>query len=332
MSKTLIIAEAGVNHNGKLDIAFQLCKAAKEAGADVIKFQTWITEKIITKTVTQAEYQKQNTGTMDSQFDMLKKLELSFNDFRKIKAYCDDLDIIFASTADEQESLDFLIGLGIPFIKIGSGEITNIPYLRYVGSKQMPTILSCGMSTLADIDCAIRILLEAGAKDLTLLHCTTNYPCPYDEVNLMAIKTLSETFGIPTGYSDHTKGIEVPIAAVALGAKVIEKHFTLDCNMNGPDHLASTEPSEFKRMVDCVRNVEESLGNGIKRPTASEKEISEVVLKRIVALKDIEDGQCFSEEMLTVKRCDKGIPAQYWDLVIGTKAKRSYVIDDPIDL
>ncbi|MEE0892887.1 MAG: N-acetylneuraminate synthase [Treponema sp.] len=331
-AKCLIIAEAGVNHNGKLDIALKLCDAAKEAGADVVKFQTWKTEKIITRTVAQAEYQTENTGKTESQFDMLKRLELSYDDFRKIKEYCDKIGIQFASTADEEESLDFLISLGIPFIKIGSGEITNIPYLRIMGSKKLPVIISSGMSTLAEVDTALNELKNVGATDITLLHCTTNYPCPMEDVNLNAMITMKNAFKLPVGYSDHTKGIEVPIAAVAIGAKVIEKHFTLDRNMKGPDHLASTEPDEFKKMVESIRNIEKAMGNGEKLPTKSEIDISKVVLKRIVASKEIKAGEVLSEENICVKRNDKGVPARYWDLIIGTVAKKDYSIDEAVEI
>lgn len=331
-AKCLIIAEAGVNHNGKLDLALKLCDAAKEAGADVVKFQTWKTEKIITRTVSQADYQTENTGKTESQFDMLKKLELSYDDFRKIKAHCDKIGIQFASTADEEESLDFLISLGIPFIKIGSGEITNIPYLRIMGSKKLPIIISSGMSTLAEVDVALAELRNAGATDIILLHCTTNYPCPMQDVNLKAMLTLKEAFKIPVGYSDHTEGIEVPVAAVVMGAKVIEKHFTLDRNMEGPDHLASTEPAEFKKMVDSIRNIEKAFGTGEKLPTKSEIDISKVVLKRCVASKKIKTGEIFNENNLTVKRNDKGLPAKYWDLIIGKKATKDYEIDEAVEL
>ncbi len=332
MAHTLIIAEAGVNHNGNVDLALQLCKAAKEAGADVVKFQTWKTENIITRNVTQADYQVKNTGKQESQYDMLKRLELSYDDFKKVKLYCDEIGIQFASTADEEESLDFLISIGIPFIKIGSGEITNIPYLRVMGSKNLPIIISSGMATIGEVDVALQTLKEAGASDITLLHCTTNYPCPMDDVNLNAMKTLKNAFKLPIGYSDHTKGIEVSIAAVAMGAVVIEKHFTLDKNMEGPDHLASTEPDEFKKMVDSIRNIERAMGTGEKVPTKSEKDISKVVLKRIVASKEITEGESFSEKNICVKRNDKGIPAKYWDLILGTKSKKDYKIDEAVEL
>lgn len=330
--KCLIIAEAGVNHNGDINIAKKLCLAAKEAGADVVKFQTWVTEKIITPNVKQADYQAENTGNTQSQFDMLKALELSYDDFREIKRYCEEIGIVFASTADEPDSLDFLVDLGIPFIKIGSGEIGNIPYLRYMGAKKMPVILSTGMGSLGDVELSIKALRDGGATDITLLHCTTSYPCPYTDVNLKAMDTLKNAFGVEVGFSDHTVGIEVAIAAVARGAKVIEKHFTLDRSMEGPDHKASTEPDEFKTMVSAIRNVEVALGNGIKSPTEAEQEISKVVLKRIVARKDIAKGQVIHEDDICVKRNDVGLPANAWDMILGCKANKDYKKDEGIEL
>lgn len=327
-----IIAEAGVNHNGDLNLALDLCKAAKEAGADIVKFQTWKTEKIITENVAQAKYQKENTQEEDSQFEMLKKLELGYDEFKKIKEYCEEIGIQFASTADEEESLEFLIKLGIPFIKIGSGDINNTPYLRYIGSKRMPVILSTGMSTIADVDLSIRALKEGGCNNITLLHCTTSYPCPYENVNLKAMETLDNCFGYPVGYSDHTMGQEVAVAAVARGATVIEKHFTLDRSLPGPDHIASTEPHEFSEMVKAIRNIEMALGNGKKEPTHEEQEISEVVLKRIVASKNISDGETLNINNICVKRNETGISAKYWDMIVGTKAKRAYVKDEAIEL
>ena len=328
--KCLIIAEAGVNHNGELDLALKLCDAAKEAGADVVKFQTWKTEKIITQNVSQAEYQVTNTGIEETQYEMLKKLELSYDDFRKIKKHCDEIGILFSSTADEEESLDFLIELGIPFIKIGSGDIGNIPYLRYMGRKKMPIILSTGMSSLADVDISINALREGGATDISILHCTTNYPCPYEDVNLRAMLTLQDAFHLPVGYSDHTMGKDVAISAVTLGASIIEKHFTLDCHMEGPDHAASTEPAEFAELVKSIRRVESFLGDGIKRATVAEKEISKVVTKRIVASKVIECGEIFSENNLCVKRNDVGMEASQWDFVINRVANKKYDVDEGI--
>lgn len=330
--KCLIIAEAGVNHNGDVALAIKLCDAAKDAGADVIKFQTWKTENLITRTVGQAEYQKNNTGKDESQFDMLKRLELSYDEFRKVKKHCDEIGIVFSSTADEPESLDFLVDIGIPFIKIGSGDIGNIPFLRYIGSKHLPVILSTGMSTLADVDISINALREGGATDITVLHCTTNYPCPYEDVNLNAMLTLRDAFHLPIGYSDHTIGCDVAVAAVTLGAKIVEKHFTLDRNMDGPDHLASTEPSGFRGLVESIRRIEVCLGTGIKRPTISERDISKVVTKRIVAKKVIEKGTVFSADNIIVKRNDVGCVANQWDMVIGKVANKNYAIDEGIVL
>ena len=324
-NRCLVIAEAGVNHNGDLQTALKLCDAAKAVGADVVKFQTWKTEKLITETVKMADYQKENTGEELSQYDMLKKLELSYDDFRQIKAYCDTIGIIFASTADEEESLDFLISLGIPFIKVGSGDIGNIPFLRYIGKKQMPIILSTGMSTLSDVATSLSALREGGAREISLLHCTTNYPCPFDEVNLKAMLTLENEFHLPVGYSDHTVGCEVAVSAVALGAKIIEKHFTLNKTMDGPDHIASTEPDEFSQMINQIRNIEAAMGNGIKEMTDSEKKIKKVVTKRIVAIKPILEGELLTDDNVGVKRSDEGELAMKWDDIIGTKARRNFL-------
>lgn len=328
--KCLIIAEAGVNHNGRLDLALKLCDATKEAGADVVKFQTWKTENLLTRNVEQAEYQVLNTGKQESQFEMLKKLELSYDDFRRIKRHCDEIGILFSSTADEPESLDFLVELGIPFIKVGSGDIGNVPYLRYIGNKGLPVILSTGMSTLADVDISINALKEGGATDITLLHCTTNYPCPYEEANLRAMLTLRDAFCLSVGYSDHTIGREVAVSAVALGATVVEKHFTLDCQMDGPDHAASTEPQDFAALVQAIRTVEACMGTGVKEPSSTEKKISKVVTKRIVARKPINKGELLTEENICVKRNDKGMLARQWDLVVGRVATKDYLIDEGI--
>lgn len=330
--KCLIIAEAGVNHNGDVKLALKLCDAAKAAGADIVKFQTWKTESIITKNVAQAEYQTENTGVAESQFDMLKKLQLTQDDFRNIKEYCRSIGITFASTADDAESLDFLVSLGIPFIKIGSGEIGNISYLRYMGSKKMPIILSTGMSSLADIDISLQALREGGATDITLLHCTTSYPCTFENVNLNAMNTIHEAFKLPVGYSDHTLGNTVAIAAVAMGAKVIEKHFTLDKNMEGPDHRASSNPEEFAEMVREIRNIEIAMGNGRKEATRVEKKISKVVLKRIVAKRPIKEKQIITEEDICVKRNDVGLSCDKWDIVVGTRARKNYEVDEGIEL
>ena len=331
-NKCIIIAEAGVNHNGNLDIAKKLCFAAKKAGADVVKFQTWDTDKLITKNVKMAEYQQNNVRKSESQYDMLKRLELSKDEICEVKNYCDSIGILFSSTADEKDSLDFLINLGIPFIKIGSGDIGNVSYLRYIGTKKLPIILSTGMSTLADVDLSLRALRQGGAKDITLLHCTTNYPCAYNEVNLQAMNTLHNAFHIPVGYSDHTIGTEVSVSAVALGARVIEKHFTLDRNMDGPDHVASTEPEEFKLMVQQIRNIEVALGDGVKRISSSEKNIKAVITKRIVASKVIYENELFTEDNICVKRSMEGEVASMWDFVIGKRAIKSYEVDQGIEL
>ena len=327
-----IIAEAGVNHNGRLDLALKLCDAAKAAGVDAVKFQTWKTELIITKGTKKAEYQEKNLNNDDDQFTMLKKLELSYDNFQLVKQHCDEIGIQFLSTADETESLDFLVNLGMPFIKLGSGDITNIPYLRSVAKYGMPVILSTGMANLAQVAIAYDTLQEAGVKDISILHCTTNYPCPMNEVNLRAMQTMKEAFKCRVGYSDHTMGIEVPIAAVAMGAEIIEKHFTLDRNMEGPDHKASLEPQELKYMVDCIRNIEVALGDGIKKPNASEVEISKVVLKSIVAKSPVKKGDTLTPDNLTIKRAGSGIPATHWDLLVGTKALRDFDIDEPITI
>lgn len=327
-----IIAEAGVNHNGKLDLALKLCDAAKEAGVDAVKFQTWKTENIVTAQARQAAYQTENTGKEESQFDMLKNLELSYDHFRCIQDYCKKIGIDFLSTPDEEESLLFLVSLGLPFIKVGSGEVTNIPYLRKIGACKKPVILSTGMSNLAQVATAYDTLLKAGAAEVSLLHCTTNYPCPMDEVNLKAMVTLRDAFKCHVGYSDHTMGTEVPVAAVALGAEIIEKHFTLDRTMEGPDHKASLEPAELKLMVQQIRNIEAALGDGIKRPNKSEAENAKVVQKSILAKRPIKKGEILTDENLTVKRAGTGIPASLWDAVTGCYAIKDYVIDEPIKL
>ena len=330
--RVYVIAEAGVNHNGKLDLALKLCDAAKKAGADAVKFQTWKTENIVTSQTRQADYQAENTGKDESQYDMLKNLELSYDHFRTIQDYCKKIGIDFLSTPDEEESLEFLVSLGLPFIKVGSGEVTNIPYLRKIGACKMPVILSTGMSNIAQVATAYDTLLQTGAKEVSLLHCTTNYPCPMDEVNLKAMVTLRDAFKCHVGYSDHTMGTEIPVAAVTLGAEIIEKHFSLDCNMEGPDHKASLEPAELKLMVQQIRNIEVALGDGIKRPNKSEAENAKVVQKSILARRPIKKGEVLTEENLVTKRAGTGISSVHWDVVVGTKALQDYDIDEPIKL
>lgn len=328
-----IIAEAGVNHNGQLDLALKLCDAAKEAGVDAVKFQTWKTENIVTASAQQAAYQTENTGKQESQFDMLKRLELSYEHFAYIQQYCKKIGIDFLSTPDEEESLAFLMNdLQLPWVKIGSGEVTNIPYLRTIASCHKPVILSTGMSTLAQVATAYDTLLQAGAPQVSLLHCTTNYPCLYDEVNLRAMQTMKEAFKCRVGYSDHTMGTEIPVAAVAMGAEIIEKHFTLDRTMDGPDHKASLEPDELKLMVQQIRHIETALGDGIKRPNHSEAENAKVVQKSILAKRPIKKGETLTPEMLTVKRAGAGISATHWDVVVGAYAIKDYDIDEPIRL
>ena len=333
MKNVFIIAEAGVNHNGNLDLAIMLCDAAKEAGVDAIKFQTWKTENIVTKSASLATYQEDNLlESFDNQFEMLKKLELSYNNFISLKEYCNHINIKFLSTPDDEESLNFLIELGMDFIKIGSGEISNIPYLRIIGSTNLPVLLSTGMSNLGDVERAYQTLTQAGTPEITLLHCTTNYPCPMEEVNLNAMLTLKKAFKCKVGYSDHTVGIEIPIAAVALGAEIIEKHFTLDKSLDGPDHKASLDPLELKEMVLAIRKIEKALGDGIKRPNKSEQEIAKVILKRIVAKKKIYKGDILSSGNMAVKRSSIGISSSFWDLIEGSFAEREFEIDEAIEL
>jgi len=331
--RVYIIAEAGVNHNGDINLAYRLCDEAKKAGVDAVKFQTWKTENIVTKSAPLATYQENNISSKsDSQFEMLKKLELSYSEFIDIQKYCEKIGIRFLSTPDDDESLEFLSTLNLDFIKVGSGEVNNIPYLRKIGAKRQPVVLSTGMSTLGDVERAYNLLLQSGAAKVALLHCTSNYPCPMDEVNLKAMQTMQNAFKCEIGYSDHTVGIEVPVAAVAMGATIIEKHFTLDKNMEGPDHKASLDPTELRDMVTAIRNIEMALGNGIKQPNKSEAEIQKVVQKSIVASKNISKGDLFSEENLTVKRTSNGIPAHLWDMVIGSKSATDYEIDDVISI
>jgi N-acetylneuraminate synthase/N,N'-diacetyllegionaminate synthase len=264
---------------------------------------------------------------------MLKHLELSYSHFKEIQKYCEKIGIDFLSTPDEEESLEFLMNtLRLPLVKIGSGEVTNIPYLRTIASYRKPVILSTGMSTLAQVATAYDTLLKAGAPSVSLLHCTTNYPCPYDEVNLRAMQTLKAAFNCQVGYSDHTMGTEVPVAAVAMGAEIIEKHFTLDRNMDGPDHKASLEPQELKLMVEQIRHIETALGDGVKRPNRSEEENAKVVQKSILAKHPIKRGETLTPDMLTLKRAGSGISATHWDLVVGTHAVKDYEIDEPIQL
>ena len=332
MKQTYIIAEAGVNHNGQLNLALRLCDQAKSSGVDAIKFQTWKTDKILTKSVEMAQYQKKNLLSKDSQYEMIKKLELSYDDFKKIKKHCDKINLQFLSTPDEIESLEFLISLGMEKIKIGSGEINNIPFLRQIGKKKKDVILSTGMSYLADVEKAYHELISHGAKSVVLLHCTTNYPCLIEEVNLNAMLTLKDAFKCEVGYSDHTEGIYIPIAAVSMGAQVIEKHFTLNKRMKGPDHKSSINKDQLTEMVKAIRSIEIAFGNGIKQPNKSELKISQVILKKIVANTNIKKGEKFTRNNITVKRANNGISASYWDLIIGSIAEKNYLKDESIQL
>lgn len=322
--RTLIIAEAGVNHNGSIELAFRLIEAAKASGADIIKFQTFKTEKIITKSTRTADYQVQNTGGQDDQLEMIKKLELSYEEFRKLKVHSKKIGIEFLSTPDEEDSLDFLIDeLGLKIVKIGSGELNNFPYLTRIARKNLPIIMSTGMATLGEVERAIDVIRSDTDAKITLLHCTTNYPCPMEEVNIQAMCTLATAFKLDVGYSDHTLGMEVPIAAVALGACVIEKHFTLDRTMEGPDHAASMDPDEFHQMVSAIRNIEKALGDGVKRPNPSENRIKEVVRKRVVAARDLAVGEILTPDSLVMKRSNEGLFAEHLELVLGRRLKRS---------
>ncbi|MCK4781632.1 N-acetylneuraminate synthase family protein [Candidatus Parcubacteria bacterium] len=344
-----IIAEAGVNHNGDLGLAKKLVDAAKNAGVDVVKFQTFKSEKIVTPDAKQAKYQSENIGKKESQYAMLKRLELPYSKFRELKAYCDRKGIIFLSTPHScQEDVDLVAEL-CPAIKVGSGDLTNLPILKYIAGKKLPIILSTGMATLEEVREAVETILSINEK-LILLHCTTNYPTPLNEVNLKAMLTMAKEFDLPVGYSDHTEGINVSLAAVALGACVIEKHFTLDRNLPGPDHKASLEPLELKKMVDGIRNIEkrlnqkenldniitelnipEALGSGIKKPNPSEIEVAEVARKSIVAAVDIKKGTKIVEEMLIIKRPGIGILPKYFNKVIGRIVKKDINQDTLIE-
>ena len=326
-----IIAEAGVNHNGSFELACRLVDAAKAAGADCIKFQTFKSEKLVSHTAQKADYQKETTGD-GSQVGMLKKLELSYDEFLALKNYCDRAGICFLSTPFDFESIDFLNSIDMPFWKIPSGEVTNYPYLAALAKTGKPVVMSTGMCEMTEIRAAIDVLRENGTKEITLLHCNTEYPTPFEDVNLRAMQTMRNVFNLEVGYSDHTKGIEVPIAATALGAAVIEKHFTLDRNMEGPDHKASLEPEELSRMITCIRNIEKSLGNGDKIPSPSEKKNITVARKSIVAACNIKAGEILTEENVTVKRPGTGISPMKWNEVLGTKAARDFAEDELIEL
>ena len=330
--RTLIIAEAGVNHNGDLELAKKLIEKAAWAGADIVKFQSFKAEKLVSKFAEKAEYQKETTGQAETQFQMIKKLELDYTRHQELIGHCKKNNIMFLSSPFDLESIDLLKSLGINTWKIPSGEITNYPYLHKIASFKEKVILSTGMSNLGEIEYALNIFKNNGVEDITILHCNTEYPTPMKDVNLNAMLTIENSFKVNIGYSDHTLGIEIPIAAVAMGAKVIEKHFTLDKTMEGPDHRASLEPTELKTMVDAIRNIEVALGNGIKEPSESEIKNKKIARKSIVASKNIKLGDILNEENLTIKRPGNGISPMEWENVIGKVAKRDFVEDELIEL
>jgi N,N'-diacetyllegionaminate synthase len=327
---TTIIAEAGVNHNGSIDTAKKMIDAAAEAGTDFVKFQTFKTESIITKNAEKADYQKDFTEKSESQFEMLKKLELDRTAHEELIQYCKIKNIQFLSTAFDHDSIDLLAELNIPLYKIPSGEITNLPYLRHVGKMGKSVIMSSGMATLQEVQSALAVLIETGTeKDrVTILHCNTEYPTPMEDVNLKAMLTIRDELGVAVGYSDHTLGIEISVAAVALGATVIEKHFTLDRTLPGPDHAASLEPEELKAMVTAIRNIEKAMGDRVKKPSPSEMKNMSIARRSIVAKKPISKGELFSEKNLTVKRPGKGVSPMEWDTYIGRSADKKYQMDD----
>ena len=332
MNKVFIIAEAGVNHNGSVDLAKKLIDAAAISGADAVKFQTFKAENLVLKNTQKANYQKQNTDASESQFDMIKKLELDVERHKELIAYCCEKDIMFLSTPFDIKSIDLLSDLGLQIFKIASGEITNLPYLRHIGSLKKQVILSTGMSNLKEIGYALNVLTNSGTskEKITVLHANTMYPTPMEDVNLNAMLTIHKNFDVAIGYSDHTLGIEVDIAAVAIGAKVIEKHFTLDKTMDGPDHKASLEPEELKEMVGAIRNIEKALGSSEKKPSPSETVNIEVVRKSIVASQLIKKGDKLSNKNITTKRPGTGISPMRWDEIIGTPAKKDYLLDELI--
>lgn len=332
INKVFIIAEAGVNHNGNLELAKKLIDVAAESGADAVKFQTFISEKCISKWADKASYQKSTTGETEGQLAMVKKLELSFAEFVELKEYCKAKNIIFMSTPFDLESADFLNEIKVEIFKIPSGEITNYPLIKKIGQFRKSVIMSTGMCNLEEIREAIEILREQGTKNISLLHCNTQYPTPMEDVNLKAMLRLRDEFNLPIGYSDHSKGIEVPIAAVALGATIIEKHFTLSKEMEGPDHRASLEPDELKKMVESIRNIEKALGVREKLVTNSEKENLQIVRKSIVAAVPIKKGDIFTEENITVKRPGTGLSPMRWNEVLGKSANKNYEADEIICL
>ena len=330
MSNVYIIAEAGVNHNGDIELAKKLIDEGAKAGVNAVKFQTFKAENLVTSTATKADYQNKNDRSSETQFEMLRRLELSYEAFTELKQHCEEKGVDFLTSAFDLESIDVLEDLEISLYKLPSGEITNLPYLRKIAATGKKVVLSTGMSTYADIEQALSILKGNGATDIVVLHCNTEYPTPMHDVNLQAMVTIGKAFNVKIGYSDHTLGIEIPIAAVALGASIIEKHFTLDKTMDGPDHSASLEPAELVKMVEAIRNVEAALGDGVKRLSNSEKENLAIVRKSIVAKTSIAEGELFTSDNLTVKRPGTGISPLEWDEVLGTKAWQKFNKDEVI--
>ena len=325
-----IVAEAGVNHNGDINLAKRLVDVAKEAGADAVKFQTFTAEEIVTESAEKAPYQKETTGAEESQFEMIKRLELSEKDFGELFTYAQEKGIIFLSSPFDKGSVDLLDELGVPAFKIPSGEITNLPLLKYIARKKKPVILSTGMATFGEIEEALAAIRQEGVDEIILLHCVSCYPARIEDMNLRVMGTLRQAFGLPVGLSDHSLGITVPIAAVALGAYAIEKHFTLDKKLPGPDHRASLEPGELKEMVKALRDVEKALGNGIKRPTVEEEENKKVGRRSIVARVDIPAGAVITEEMLAIKRPGGGLEPKFISLLIGREAKANIISGEVI--
>ena len=331
MDKVLIIAEAGVNHNGSLDMAKQLIDVAASCGVDIVKFQTARLDSLVSKCAAMADYQKNNIGQEKTQKEMLAELLLPFENFIILADYCKEKGVEFLSTPFDIDSINFLKDM-VNVWKVPSGEITNYPYLREIGKTGKKVILSTGMSTMEEVEAAVKVLKQFGTKDIILLHCTTEYPAPYDQINLRAMNTMAEHFGLQVGYSDHTEGVEVSLAAVAMGAKVIEKHFTLDKTLPGPDHKASMSPDELRSLVVGIRKIEKALGDGEKRPTESEIKNKEVARKSIVAARDIAKGELLTEENLTTKRPGSGINPMRWDEVIGSVAVRDFEEDEIIEI
>jgi len=332
MNKVFIIAEAGVNHNGSIELAKKLIDVASESGADAVKFQTFKAEKLVSRNAQKADYQKETTDKTESQFDMIKKLELDLNTHKELISYCKTKNIMFLSTPFDHDSIELLKTLGLEIFKIPSGEITNLPYLRHIGKLNKKVILSTGMADIGEIEDALDILISSGTKkeNITVLHANTMYPTPLEDVNLKAMVTIGNTFDIAFGYSDHTLGIEIDIAAVAMGASVIEKHFTLDKTMEGPDHKASLEPDELKAMVKAIRNIELALGSSVKKPSKSEMPNMQIARKSIVAQTDIKKGDKLNEENIAIKRPGNGINPMRWDEIIGTIASKDYKEDELI--